>query len=454
MNWQTYFDWIPVVNLARRPERWTAFTDRLATVKDWPFRMPERYEAVDGSIVGAPLWLKAGPGAWGCAQSHLQILQTAMHRGYQRILVLEDDAVFCPDFTARAFQYIEALPANWHQAYFGGQHLRTKVREPKPVNSFVVRPFNVNRTHAYALQREFYKPLYQWLVDYVNWSKVPQHHVDHYMGRLHETGRYNIYAPTHFLVGQADGASDITSSEQPLRFWDEPKGAHGLVKLPPFVAIIGVHRSGSSMLAWMLQKLGVHMGHSLNGNCEARNLQALCERLYPFGAVKPTGALPIIAKSMKGYVKERTLTAAKLRTMPGGKYPTLCAMRDLLLDACQWGLKIIHIERPMEDSIASLITRVREDRLRRIKWLGIPDDAAKSVQLWLNKEKQCYFDGTIPTSNILHVKYYDVLNNPAVEIKRIVDFLGLKPTPAAVAAAQAVVMPKKRRHVNGRLIKA
>lgn len=453
MNWQDYFDWIPVVNLARRPERWTAFVERYAAVKDWPFCTPERYDAVDGAIVGAPLWLKAGPGAWGCAQSHLQILQTAMHRNYRRILVLEDDAVFCPDFAAKAIQYLEALPANWHQAYLGGQHLRIKVREPKPVNAHVVRPFNVNRTHAYALQHDFYKPLYQWLVDYVNWSKVPQHHVDHYMGRMHETGRYNIFAPTHFMVGQADGVSDITSSEQPLRFWDEEKGGR-TVQLPPFVAIVGVHRSGSSMLAWIIQKLGVHMGYSLNGNCEARNLQVLCERLYPFGAVKPTGALSMVARDMKRYVKDRTIEAAKLHTLPGGKYPTLCAMRDLLTDACPWGLKIIHIERPMEDSIASLVTRVREDRAKRIKWLGIPDDAAKSVQVWLNKEKQCYFDGTISASNILHVQYYDVLNNPVAEIKRIVDFLGLKPTAAALAAAQNVVAPKKRRHLNGKLIAA
>ena len=452
--WQAYFDWIPVVNLQRRPERWAAFMDRYRGVQDWPFRAPDRFDAVDGALFGAPAWFKAGAPAWGCAQSHLHILETAIQKRYNRILVLEDDAVFCPDFANAAKQYLAALPADWHQAYFGGQHLHQKVQVPKLVNPHVMQAFNINRTHGYALNSPFFKPLYHWLVDYVAWAKMPAYHIDHHMGRLHETRRYNIYTPPEFIVGQSEGHSDITCKDHPMRFWSLDKPAarlqpHAQSEKPPFVAVIGVHRSGSSMLAWILKHLGVHMGNKVSGNCEAVGLAQLCERLYPFGRTTPACRLDVTANELNKFVLERTNEAARMKILAGGKYPHLCAMRDLLLGACKWGLKIIHIDRPIEDSVASLVTRVRADRERGVKWLGISDDAATKVQHWLHKEKQKYFDGKIPASNILHVNYYDVLKNPQAEIDRIVAFLGLKPTPIQMAAALGSVQPKRRKHLNG-----
>src|SRR5690606_19794006 len=65
---------------------------------------------------------------------------------------------------------------------------------------------------------------------------------------------------------------------------------------PPFVAVVGLHSSGSSCLAGVLHHLGVHMGNTFtrskfNGiGYEAVSLAKLCERAVPFprvGLVRP-----------------------------------------------------------------------------------------------------------------------------------------------------------------------
>jgi hypothetical protein len=445
-DWFNYFDWIPVVNLSRRPERWSQFLERYRAITDWPFRAPERYDAVDATITGGPPWIKCGVPAWGCAQSHIHILETAMQRGYKRILVLEDDALFCTGFTQLATQYFTELPADWHQAYIGGQHLNQKVRPPRLISPNVMRAFNVNRTHGYALQAAFFKPLYRWLTDYAAWSKMPQHHIDHHMGRLHEGQKHNIFTPKNWLLGQADGVSDITCRAVPVRFWGANAGVGREQKPGPFIAIIGIHRSGSSMLAWVLNKLGIHMGNQLNGNGEAHGLLQLCERLYPFGKTAPAQPIAAAQNALTAHVAARTREAMHKDGLAGGKYPHLCAMRDMLIKAAPHGLKIIHIDRPLEDSIASLVTRVTADRARNNRWLGISDEAARKTQIWLNEQKQQYFDGTIPAEDILHLNYYDVLAQPAQAVEQITTFLHLKPTAAQIAAATAVVNPGKRKH--------
>jgi len=223
MGMRNYFDWVPVINLDKRRRKMADFNKRVAAIPDWPFLQPERFPGVDGAALGHPNWFSAGGPAWGCAQSHMRILETAIIRGYDRILVLEDDAVFIDDFADKSVKFIRALPRDWHQAYLGGQHLKREVRAPKPVNTLVSRAFNVNRLHGYALNKPFFNHLYLWLTNFTMWSNVKAvTHIDHMMGLLHETGRYNIYAARKWLIGQGSGLSDINHKTNPVRYWDEP----------------------------------------------------------------------------------------------------------------------------------------------------------------------------------------------------------------------------------------
>jgi len=64
------FERVCVINLERRRERLDSFFMRLPS--DWPFRYPERYEAIDGEISTPPKWWNGGNGAWD-AIGHISI---------------------------------------------------------------------------------------------------------------------------------------------------------------------------------------------------------------------------------------------------------------------------------------------------------------------------------------------------------------------------------------------
>lgn len=200
-----------VISLARRPERLDAFRAR------WPagatIPVPEAFPAVDGLLEDVPAWWKTTPGAWGCYRSHLAIVEQCLAEGIGRVLVLEDDATFVPDFATKA----EALevPADCQQLYLGGQHLLQA--EPGPPG--LVRGRNVNRTHAYALLgrealelvRDHCRP------DPAMWRA--RHHIDHQFGILHRECRITVYAVRPWLCGQARGLSDVDGKSRDARAW-------------------------------------------------------------------------------------------------------------------------------------------------------------------------------------------------------------------------------------------
>ena len=63
------FERVYVINLPRRAERWEAFVQRLPA--DWPFRVPERYVAIDGGLATPPDWWKGGADFEGSARTLL-----------------------------------------------------------------------------------------------------------------------------------------------------------------------------------------------------------------------------------------------------------------------------------------------------------------------------------------------------------------------------------------------
>ena len=94
MRIDQYFDKVYVLNLQKRPGRIELTRKRLQFV-DINY---ERFGAVDGSVM-QHLWeVYAEKNSFfknasylGCAVSHLSIYRDALEKGYQRILVLEDD---------------------------------------------------------------------------------------------------------------------------------------------------------------------------------------------------------------------------------------------------------------------------------------------------------------------------------------------------------------------------
>jgi hypothetical protein len=211
--------------------------------KGWPFREPEIFEAIDGNRVPCPPGFVQGGGAWGCLQSHRQVLERAIHDGVNRLLVLEDDLCMRPGFVADVERFLREVPEDWDQLMLGGQHCSPA----KPAKPGIVRcggPQGCQRTHAYAIRGKFLRDLY------AHWCRPGEAgHCDWSMGPLQE--RYKVYAPDPFVFGQDRSHSDIAGGMQAKRFWLAASGKEPLLLL-----------RCSREIVVSLRSRGIHTGHS------------------------------------------------------------------------------------------------------------------------------------------------------------------------------------------------
>ena len=108
-----HFDECYVLNLPSRKDRWRDTRRELAKVGSPSVR---RFNAIrpDGPA-GFP-----SAGARGCFLSHLGVLIDAQQRGLTRVLILEDDVSFTPDFSVRASTEIEKLRKTPWGIFYGG----------------------------------------------------------------------------------------------------------------------------------------------------------------------------------------------------------------------------------------------------------------------------------------------------------------------------------------------
>lgn len=197
------FDRVVVVNLDRRPERLRRFWE---TLGEWPFRKPERFAAIDGTVIPPSAGWERGPGAWGCLLSHRQILRQAIADGISSILVLEDDAFPVHGFASLVEEFLAHVPSDWDCLMLGGEHLH----EPTPIAPGIVRCVSTNRTHAFALRGRMLLTLLQF------WEDTRNDHCDLVLASLMRN--FKAYAPDPFLIAQDAGYSDITEKKERLRF--------------------------------------------------------------------------------------------------------------------------------------------------------------------------------------------------------------------------------------------
>ena len=111
------------------------------------------------------------------------------------------------------------------------------------------------------------------------------------------------------------------------------------------------------------------------------------------------------------WIRNRQREATQRGTIAGGKYPHLCVMGEELTAICGDGLRVIHINRPLEESIESL---KRRSRLAN-GWLRITDEQAEAVQRWLWAGKEAFLKEVAETSLWgcpLTIEYDDLLQDP------------------------------------------
>jgi hypothetical protein len=437
MDLSTYFERIYCVNLNRRPDRWERFESQIP--QPWPFASVQRVAAIDGKKVKHPAYWRQGGGAWGCFRSHFRLIEQCLNEGVKSVLLMEDDAVFGPDFLEKCEQFLRHVPANWDMIYLGGQHLKINQNPPLKVNEWVYKPFNVNRTHAFALRGRMLRVVYHHLLTQ-DWHKG--HHIDHHLGRLHQRRKHNIFCPKEWLIGQDEGKSNISGRTPPQRFW---KPAEEIAAIDPetlpFVAVIGLHSSGSSCLAGVLYHLGLHLGNELGGyygsnpdkSCgfEPVGLAQLCEEAIPFPSTDYAMKRGQRWGKLKRWINEKRREAHKRKTIAAAKYPQLCRFENQLVNICGDKLRLVHINRPIEDSIKSLQRRFPKKDPEKI--------AAHQRWLWEGKQRLL---SRVPDH--CTIEYHDLLENPAREVDRLISFLDLSPRESQIAKAIEYVDPKKR----------
>lgn len=153
-----------------------------------------------------PAWQEFHPGTFGCHISHLAIINDAIWDQVEQLYVFEDDAVFEPESDYALERFLAAVP-NRDALWLGGQHFgRDKVL------GFVRHAEHVFRTHAYSLSLRTMERIFPGLMDACG-------HLDATFDSL--LTDVDVLCPEPFLVGQAEGKSDIAERDEPERWWNK-----------------------------------------------------------------------------------------------------------------------------------------------------------------------------------------------------------------------------------------
>ena len=148
------FDAVFCINLNRRPDRWKE------SLKEFEKHniIVERISAVDGETIksrGEPNQKnkRIKPAEIGCSLSHLKALKTMIERGYEKILVLEDDVVFRDDISVFFNDNYHKIPDNWDMVLL----CSSVIVKPLPVNDVIVKTMGAYSTAAYMITNSYAK---------------------------------------------------------------------------------------------------------------------------------------------------------------------------------------------------------------------------------------------------------------------------------------------------------
>ena len=429
------FEKVYAINLPRRSDRWDSFMKRLPC--DWPFKKPERFEAVDGGLATKPPWWNGGPGGWGCYRSHIRIIEDCLNHGIESVLIMEDDAVCVDNFKAKVEEFWKNLPNDWGMVYIGGQHIQEYIRCPRKINDWVYKPFNVNRCHCYGFRgRQMMEMAYLHLHDYFKW-KVP-HHIDHQLGELHKVLPNGCYAPREWLVAQAEGESDICGQDLQYRmFCSAEETSYPTVDIP-CVAILGGYFGGTNTISGVLQHLGLFCGaycpplENLHNTCSESNqsgnlsvqnseknkgkndnavryfedgyLVKICQNIYSepwlYEKADKTDRLNLL-RHWAGIQCKRKPEGSKFLC---GKHPMLSLLGPDLIQA--WNdPHFICVERSLEDSIKSL---------RQMKWSWHPS-VIRHTQSTLQKGREELIKHYAPKNMTISFEHATLLPEKTVD---------------------------------------
>jgi GR25 family glycosyltransferase involved in LPS biosynthesis len=198
-------DTIFCINLDRRSDRWNSF------ITNWSsFNIPiERFSAIDGNKIKTPESEFNTSDKWhnkysrACSLSHILVLERAIAYGYKEILILEDDAVPCPNFVERFTTAYKQLPSDYDFCYLGGAfHHEGNCERLEHISENIAIAKNTKTTSSYLIKLNFAKRILFKLREYMNNLAVDESYI-----RLQEEEKMYIFNPR--LVHQQESYSDI-----------------------------------------------------------------------------------------------------------------------------------------------------------------------------------------------------------------------------------------------------
>lgn len=237
--------------------------------------------------------------------------------------------------------------------------------------------------------------------------------------------------------------------------------------------ILGMHRSGTSLLAGILEKCGIFMGVRKDDNNESIFFQRLNEWLLR--QANASWDNPYNFKFVDSYFKEycKKVLITHLRGLRRIEYLGLKSFlkyRDVRDLDFPWGwkdprntftielwkdifpeAKVLHVYRNPVDVAASL--RKREEKLREgfntdikkwIKerllkgktyphWSVRIQDIYEGINLWREYVEKAFSLDKISGRNILHIKYEAFLEEPERILREILDFAGVNFKPETLS---------------------
>lgn len=183
----------------------------------FPLPYPEIEYGYDGRIMHLPEAWKRHPGFYGSLQSHRMLMEWTRSRN-ETALVLEDDACFCAEFSAKLLQFLENVPDDWQAVMLGGTNgsnplfgrdsVPTHLTRRTRVNEFVDRVVGYSRGLAYVVRGEFRLQLLRHAAEgKTNWGHMitlPQ-------------AQLPCYAPRETLISQRSAHSHTLNHQVPAR---------------------------------------------------------------------------------------------------------------------------------------------------------------------------------------------------------------------------------------------
>ena len=135
-------------------------------------------------------------GCLGCLKSHMEIVKLSLERGYENVLILEDDTEFINDYN-KIFDYASQINNDYDMLYLSGSHLGTKT----PTTENIHKVEGTHTTGSYLIK----KNAMEFLVENI---KGYEKEIDVFYAMILQP-KFNCYTTIPHITKQRDGFSDI-----------------------------------------------------------------------------------------------------------------------------------------------------------------------------------------------------------------------------------------------------